>query len=148
MLDFCKDFVQVLYFLFQTLIMDEARIRDLTSEFKFLTICGTVLLITFSHSGRELCSIAALKENLKNTTLTLMRALETNNTAELRSTLQGLGEKLKLDLQEAARQYGVGAKELSVSNLSNLFEEVLEEDHKIAELLSMVKLLFILTTLL
>lgn len=120
----------------QTLTVDEARILSLRSEFRKLTLAGAVLLLTYSQSGPDLCSISALKEQLKNHVMTLLEGLEEQGVGELRNILENISVQLIHDLTQAVEKYGVGQNQLNVAVLPGQILEVADPDHRIASLLS------------
>lgn len=118
----------------ETLTVDESRILDLTNEFRKSTLAGAILLLTYSQSGPDLCSISELKEQLKNHVMTLLENLEEHSTG-LRGLLESIAVQLTHDLTQAVEKYGVGHNQLNVATLPGQILEVAEQDHRIANLL-------------
>lgn len=109
---------------------------SLRSEFRKLTLAGAVLLITYSQSGPDLCSISELKEQLKNHVMTLLESLEEQGIGDLKNILENISVQLIHDLTQAVSKYGVGQNQLNVAVLPGQILEVTDSDHRIASLLS------------
>lgn len=131
----------------ETLTVDEVRIMSLRSEFRKLTLAGAVLLVTYSQSGPDLCSISALKEQLKNHVMTLLESLEEQGIGELRNILENISVQLIHDLTQAVDKYGVGQNQLNVAVLPGQILEVTDPDHRIASLLRRRIKEFLLSTI-
>lgn len=60
----------------QTFMIDEARLRDLQVKTNRLTAIGTIILVTLSHAGPDLQSIAEFKASLKDHISILLQSVK------------------------------------------------------------------------
>ncbi|EFA01622.1 T-complex protein 11-like protein 1 [Tribolium castaneum] len=117
----------------ETFLIDEARLRDLQVKTNRLTAIGTILLVTLSHAGPDLQSIAEFKASLKDHISILLQSIQ--NDKDLKQVLPNVAEQVICDVKEAQKKYNFsGMNDVSETVLRQQIEQISNEEHKIRSL--------------
>ncbi|KAM5262675.1 T-complex protein 11 homolog [Ctenodactylus gundi] len=102
----------------ETLLRDRARLQELESRVRCLTVLASVLLVASSFSGSVLCGSPQFVDKLKRLTRPLMGEFDSRPE----ETMQTLSKQVSQEIRQSLRNMGLAA--LSSDNVASLTRQL------------------------